>query len=31
MAQIEEEMGVPGSEAFVRFIKGVMSTAEAKS
>jgi ParB-like chromosome segregation protein Spo0J len=31
MAQIEEEMGVTGAEAFVRFIKGVMTTAEAKS
>lgn len=31
MAQIEAEMGVTGSEAFVRFIKSVMSTAEAQS
>lgn len=31
MAQIEAEMGVTGSEAFVRFIKNVMSTAEVQS
>jgi ParB-like chromosome segregation protein Spo0J len=31
MAQIEAEMGATGSEAFVRFIKSVMATAEAQS
>lgn len=31
MAQIEAEMGATGSEAFVRFIKGVMATPETQS
>lgn len=31
MAQIEAEMGATGSEAFVRFIKSVMATAETQS
>lgn len=31
MAQIEAEMGATGSEAFVRFIKGVMATPESQS